>query len=111
MRTDKEIARENAEKRVKELKGYYSHITIFVIVNGILLFLKTGVLNSLLPEAFPKESHFYDWIYSNVLLWALILALHTVFILRHRFTFFKTWEERQIQKYMDEDRDKIDKYK
>jgi len=111
MTTTKDTARETAEKRVKELKGYYSHIAIFVIVNGILYLLKTGVLTSLLPEAFPKESYYYDWINSNILIWGLILVVHTLILFRHKFTFFKKWEERQIQKYMDEDRNKVDKYK
>ena len=74
---DKNIAKETAKKRVKELKGYYSHITIFVILNGILYLLKTGVLTSLLPEAFPKESYYYDWINANVIIWGLILGVHT----------------------------------
>ncbi|WP_437394994.1 2TM domain-containing protein [Flagellimonas lutimaris] len=103
MMTDKNIARETAKKRVKELKGYYSHITIFVIVNGILYLLKTGVLTSLLPEAFPKESYYYDWINANVIIWALILVVHTLILFRDKFTFVKKWEQRQIQKYMDED--------
>jgi hypothetical protein len=111
MTMDKNNAREAAEKRVEELKGYYRHILIFVVVNGLLYLLQTGVLNSLLPEAFPKESYYYEWITTNILIWALILAVHTLIIFRHKFAFFKKWEERQIQKYMDEDRSKMDKYK
>ncbi|MDF0706145.1 2TM domain-containing protein [Flagellimonas okinawensis] len=111
MRLDNKTTRERAEKRVEELKGYYRHILIFVVVNGILLLLKTGVLTALLPEAFPKESYYYDWINTNVLLWVLILLFHTLFVFRNKISFFKKWEERQIQKYMDEDREKVDKYK
>jgi 2TM domain len=103
MMNDKNIARETAKKRVQELKGYYRHIFIFVIVNGILYLLKTGVLTSLLPEAFPKESYYYDWINANVIIWALILVVHTLILFRDKFTFVKKWEQRQIQKYMDED--------
>lgn len=105
------MAREAAYKRVQELKGYYRHIGIFVIVNGTLLLLKLGVLTSFLPETFPKESYYYDWINANILIWGVILAVHSIIVLRHRFTFFKKWEERQIQKYMDEDKDHVDKYR
>ena len=107
--TNKQTAREAAKKRVQELKGYYSHITIFVIVNGILYLLKTGMLTSLLPEAFPKESYYYDWINSNILIWTLILIVHTLIVFRDKFTFVKKWEERQIKKYMEEDEGKVDK--
>jgi len=109
MMTNKQTAREAAKKRVQELKGYYSHITIFVIVNGILYLLKTGMLTSLLPEAFPKESYYYDWINSNILIWTLILIVHTLIVFRDKFTFVKKWEERQIKKYMEEDEGKVDK--
>ena len=107
--TNKQTAREAAKKRVQELKGYYSHITIFVIVNVILYLLKTGMLTSLLPEAFPKESYYYDWINSNILIWTLILIVHTLIVFRDKFTFVKKWEERQIKKYMEEDEGKVDK--
>ncbi|MHA7830780.1 MAG: 2TM domain-containing protein [Flagellimonas sp.] len=103
MMTNKQTAREAAKKRVQEIKGYYSHITIFVIVNGILYLLKTGMLTSLLPKAFPKESYYYDWINGNILIWTLILIVHTLIVFRDKFTFVKKWEQRQIQKYMDKD--------
>jgi len=109
MMTNKQTAREAAKKRVQELKGYYSHITIFVIVNGILYLLKTGMLTSLLPEAFPKESYYYDWINSNILIWTLILIVHTLIVFLDKFTSVKKWEERQIKKYMEEDEGKVDK--
>lgn len=103
MMENKNISLEAAKKRVKELKGYYRHIMIFVIVNGILVLLRTGVLNSLLPVAFPKESYYYEWVNANILIWGVILLVHTLIIFRHKITFFKKWEERQIQKYMEED--------
>lgn len=109
--TDKNMAREAAKKRVKELKGYYRHIMIFVVVNGFLYLLKIGAMNSLLPDAFPKEPYFYDWINANIVIWGLILVAHTLIIFRDKFTFVKKWEERQIQKYMDEDGEQTNKYK
>ena len=33
-----------------------------------------------------------------------------MYFVYYKFAFFKKWEERQIQKYMDEDRSKMDKY-
>lgn len=101
---EKNISLETAKKRVKELKGYYRHIMIFVVVNGILVLLKTGELTSLMPAAFPKKMYYYDWVNANILIWAVILLVHTLIIFRHKITFFKKWEERQIQKYMDEDK-------
>ncbi len=97
---------EAAKKRVKELKGYYRHILIFVLVNGFLLLLKSGILFKVMPEWFPTESYYYDWINGNILIWVMILVLHTLLLFRHKFPFLKKWEERQIQKYMQEDEEK-----
>lgn len=105
------IGLEKAEKRVKELKGFYRHITVFVVVNGFLYLMKSGMLTPFMPEGFPTEHYYYDWINANLLAWAFILAVHAVYTYRNKFTFFKKWEERQIQKYLEEDREETDTYK
>lgn len=102
---------ERAKKRVRELKGYYRHIFIFLLVNGVLLVVRMGVLNGMMPDGFPNEPFFYDWIIGNIAIWGLILLVHTLLVFRHKLTFFKKWEERQIQKYMEEERDQVDKFK
>ncbi|SNZ00516.1 2TM domain-containing protein [Flagellimonas pacifica] len=102
---------EKAKKRVKELKGFYNHLKIFIIVNGVLYLLKSGWLTSFMPKGFPTESYYFDWIHSNLILWGLIVAVHALILFRHKFPFLKKWEERQIQKYMDQDSEESGKYK
>lgn len=102
---------ERANKRVKELKGFYRHITVFLVVNGFLYLMKSGMLTPFMPAGFPTEHYYYDWINANVLVWAFILVIHAAYTFRNKFTFFKKWEERQIQKYMEEDRENAEKYK
>lgn len=106
-----ETSLEKASKRVKELKGFYRHILIFIKVNGFLYLLKSGILTPFMPEGFPIEPYYFDWINSNLAIWALILFVHTLIVYRGKFAFFKRWEERQIQKYMDEDKKEMDKFK
>jgi len=100
-----ETKREQAKKRVEEIKGLLGHVKIFMVVNGLLFVLKKGWLLPLLPEWFPEESYYFDWVTANIIVWALILMVHTLYVFRHKFTFLRKWEERQIQKYMDEDDD------
>ena len=102
---------ERASKRVKELKGFYRHIMVFLVVNGFFYLMKSGVLTPFMPEGFPTEHYYYDWINANVLIWGFILAVHAVITFRSKLPFIKKWEERQIQKYMEEDRGSMDKYK
>jgi len=102
---------ERAAKRVKELKGFYRHLKIFVIVNGVLFLLKSGILHSTLPDGFPTEPYYYDWINANLLIWGVILLVHALYTFRYKLTFLKKWEERQIQKYMEEDQSETNDYK
>ena len=98
-----ETKRELAKKRVEEIKGLFRHLMVFLVVNGLLVLMKIGWLLPLLPEWFPKESYFFDWVTMNIIIWAVILLIHALFVYRYKLTFLKNWEERQIKKYLDED--------
>jgi len=98
-----------AQKRVKELKGFYNHLKIFVIVNALLYLIKSGVLNSWMPKGFPTESYYFDWVHTNFIIWGLMILAHALILYRHKLPFLKKWEEKQIQKYMEKDREEIDK--
>jgi hypothetical protein len=77
-----------ARKRVKELKGFYSHASIFAVINLFLI-----VLNLLTS---PGEF----WAIWPLLGWGVGLASHMVSV----FGFFgfggKDWEERKIREYV-----------
>lgn len=99
-----------ATKRVKELKGFYDHLKIFFIVNGALLLIKSGWLNSWLPEGFPTGAYYFDWITTNLFIWLFILVVHFILLHRNKWAFTKKWEERQLQKFMEQDQDEHKKY-
>ncbi|MDC6365107.1 MULTISPECIES: 2TM domain-containing protein [Flavobacteriaceae] len=92
---------EKAKKRVKELKDFYRHVKIFVIINGLFYLLKSEILLPYIPEEFWLEPYFFNWVDINVLIWGVILAIHALYLNRNKFPFLKKWEEKQIKKYMD----------
>lgn len=100
-----------ATKRVKELKGFYNHLKIFIVVNGLLYLIKSGLLTPLMPEGFPAETYYFDWIHGNFIIWGLIIVVHALILFRHKLPFLKKWEERQIQKFMEQDQEERGKYK
>ncbi len=106
-----ETKRELAKKRVEEIKGFFRHLKVFVVINGILFVLKKGWLQSILPDWFPEEAYYFEWVDFNILIWGLILAVHGLTLFRHRLTFLKKWEERQIKKYMEEEKSESKKFK
>ncbi len=90
-----------AKKRVEELKGFYIHLVIYVVINTFIL---TNI--SLRSESFWQWEHFI-----TLVAWGLGVLFHASKTFGFNPLLGKDWEERQIQKYMDEDKEEMNKYK
>lgn len=103
---------ERAQKKVKDIKGFYGHLAVYVIVVSIVL-LTRGRFMSIQNTIF-QNSDYLNWIDWNVfgtpIIWGLFLVAHGTRVFGKNPFLGKTWEERQIQKYMEEDRNKSEKY-
>ena len=82
----------NAKKRVKQLKGFYVHLLVYVLVNAIIIFLR-----------FQKsgEIKFFDWGFG---LWGIGLAAHGLTVFVPNFILGRNWEEKKIRELMDKDK-------
>ena len=101
--------KERAKKRVEELKGFYIHFMVYILVNIMIS------LVILVSEMHNGESFFealWDFsIISTWLFWGIGLFFHGIKVLSYNPFFNKEWEERQIQKYIEDDKRKSEKYK
>lgn len=88
-----EKARQKAKERVEELKGFYKHLTIYTIVNAILLLI--NLVNS------PDQL----WFYWPVLGWGIGLVSHAVQVFNLAAPFFKNWENEKIEELTDKYKD------
>jgi len=81
---------ERAHARVKQIKGFYTHASAYIVVN-IMLF----VINLLTPGPW--------WFYWPLLGWGIGLGVHAlnVFVLGGRLG--RDWEERKTRELMDKD--------
>lgn len=83
--------RERAKKRVDELKGFYSHLAIFILINVILilinLFTSPGIW----------------WFYWVTIFWGIGLIFHAASAFGRGRFFSRDWEEKKIQQYIDEE--------
>ena len=93
-----------AHKKLKELKGFYTHLTIYLVINTVLLILKF-IGNSYYGEPFMGPvwhfSTFATWFF-----WGIGLFFHGMKVFYGRTLFSKNWEERQLQKFLKEDEKK-----
>ncbi|MCK4526395.1 2TM domain-containing protein [candidate division WOR-3 bacterium] len=90
---DKNERYRRAKERVEEIKSFYSHLFVYIIVN-LALFL-INILTA--PDSL--------WFYWPLFGWGIGLLIHgfTVFGTKR---FLRDWEERKIEELMGEDKNK-----
>jgi len=89
-----------AKKRVEKLKGFYTHLTVFVIINTIISGFK--IVNDIdggdeFLEALTDLNNYSLWFW-----WGIGLAFHAYGVFGANLFMSKDWEERKIKQYMDE---------
>lgn len=98
-----EQRRDMAVKKVKALKGFYKHLAVYIIVNGIMIIMKGADLE-------PGERFLEFNTFSTAFFWGIGLALHAFNTFGTDFIFGNNWEERKIRKLMDNEPDAKDKW-
>lgn len=94
---------ERAKKKVDDIKGFYTHLTVYLVINTLLILIQTGIFRTgFIEVGMPSWSYF-----TTPFFWGIGLAAHGVYVFQDRFTFFKNWEERKIQEYMDKDEEEF----
>ena len=83
---------EKAKKRVKELKGFYSHLARYVVVIPVLIFI----------NLFFSPKHI--WFYWPMLGWGIGLLFHALGVF-NVFPFFgKDWDDKKIKEIMEKEK-------
>jgi len=84
-----------AKKHVKEVKGFYIHLVVYVLVNSFLMFSNF------------RHIDFNDlnvWIFSPAFFWGIGLMFHAYGVFGKNLLFNKEWEERKIKEFMEKDK-------
>lgn len=106
MKEDKTSRLERAEKRVKQIKGFYNHLMWYIIINLILLVVELRIYSFFNIEVTINKA-FENWMNWNFIvtpiLWGIGLAIHGLAVFGRKFSFFENWEKRQIKKYMQDE--------
>lgn len=77
-----------AQKRVKEIREFYEHLTVYVICNPIVI-----VVNLM-------TSPQYLWFVWCVLGWGVAIVLHGLKVFNFPPFFNKKWEEKKIREIL-----------
>ena len=92
---------ELAAKRVKKLKGFYTHLLVYILVNIFIIGLNFQDLK-------PGESYFKLENFATAFFWGIGLTAHAFSVFVPQIMFGKDWEERKIKEFME--KDKFNKY-
>ena len=87
-----------AQKRVKRIKGFYSHALVYILVN---LFIIASSYN----KSSFDSGDFLRWeTFSTAFLWGIGLTAHGLSVFGRNIFFGQNWEEKKIQELMDKEK-------
>jgi cell division protein FtsW (lipid II flippase) len=94
-----------AEKKVKELKGFYIHLFIYLIVSLIWIVIL------IISNDVPSFSQYGFWamgygFWATALFWGIGLFFHWFGVFGKNISFSKKWEDRKFQEFLDKDKNK-----
>ncbi len=94
------ISYKAAQKRVKDIKGFYIHLVVYLFINTAIFVVTTrdgGFFNGLSDLAN----------YTTIFFWGIGLFAHWASVFGPGFLFGKQWEERKIKELMEKDKKQI----
>ena len=86
-----------AQKKVKKLKGFYSHLMIYVLVNILIIFLNINNLS-------PGESYFKIENFFTAFFWGIGILFHGLSVFGSNIFFGKNWEDKKIKEFMEKEK-------
>ena len=99
MNTQEEIKYQEALKRVKKIKGFYTHAIIYILVNIMIVMLNIQNLNE-------GESYFQFKNFMTAFFWGIGLVAHGLSVFMPNWVMGQNWEERKIKEFMEKEKNK-----
>lgn len=98
----KEERYRRAEKRLKDIKGFYWHLFWYLAVNIFLTF--GGTIRGLFSDGSFDMNNFSFGNFSVWFFWGIGLVAHWLNVFGTNVFFSRNWEERKIKEFMDKDK-------
>jgi hypothetical protein len=92
-----EIKYQEAAKRVKKIKGFYTHLSVYIVINLAIILSKID---------FGKDSNwsFEMRNFSTAFFWGIGLAAHGLSVFLPFLIMGKDWEEKKIKELMEKEK-------
>jgi hypothetical protein len=86
-----------AEREVKRLKGFYTHLIVYIVINIMIVFLNIGDLEK--GESYFKIENFF-----TAFFWGIGLTAHGLSVFGRNIFFGRNWEEKKIKEFMEKEK-------
>ncbi|MDG1573413.1 2TM domain-containing protein [Robiginitalea sp. M366] len=96
---------QRARKRVQQIKGFYVHLSVYLVIN---LFIAGSIL---IQSNWHVQGAGLWGVLSTPVFWGIGLAFHAINVFGLNGILGREWEARQIRKYMEEDQREAEKFK
>lgn len=100
MKTENNLKYIRAKKKVEALKGLYGHISVYIILNSLMILINANVFNSQ-PIDFSGIGNYF-----TAIMWGIGLFFHILYVLVYfnfNSNFIKRWEDKKIQEILDKE--------
>ncbi len=97
MNTQDEIKYQEALKRVKKIKGFYTHAIVYVFVNIMIVFLNVKNLD-------PGETYFQFKNFMTAFFWGIGLVAHGLSVFVPNWIMGQNWEEGKVKEFMEKEK-------
>lgn len=98
-----QIRYEEAVKRVRKIKGFYTHAIVYVVINSMIVIINIQYLS-------PGESYFQFKNFITAFSWGIGLLAHGMATFIPFFILGKNWEERKINELMEREKQNVNKW-
>lgn len=95
--TPDEIKYQEALKRVKKIKGFYSHLLVYLVINTMLVVVQYNNLDA--------GEKFWSWqTFNMAFFWGTGLVAHGLSVFMPTMIVGKDWEEKKIKELMEKEK-------
>uniref|UniRef100_UPI00404904F6 2TM domain-containing protein n=1 Tax=Flavobacterium sp. TaxID=239 RepID=UPI00404904F6 len=97
MNTQDEIKYQEALKRVKKIKGFYTHAIVYVVINIMIVIINIQNLKD-------GESYFQVQNFFTAFFWGIGLLAHGLSVFLPDWILGQNWEDRKINELMEKEK-------
>ncbi|WP_298121506.1 2TM domain-containing protein [Flavobacterium sp.] len=103
MTPEEQIQYEKALKRVKKIKGFYTHLLVYVVIN--LIFVVVNIQDLEKGESYFQFKNFF-----TAFFWGIGLAAHALSVFGPNLLLGNDWEEKKIKELMEKEKSEKQKW-